>query len=43
MVRFDERYDELKAAFAEYAPRYDGNDEYDVQKFFARAQAAKKT
>lgn len=43
MVRFDERYDELKAAFAEYAPRYDGDDEYDVQKFFARAQAAKKT
>ncbi|WP_373492364.1 SDR family NAD(P)-dependent oxidoreductase [Parasphingorhabdus sp.] len=43
MVRFDERYDELKAAFGKYAPRYDGDDEYDVQKYFARMQAARKT
>lgn len=41
VVRFDERYDELKAAFATYAPRYEGDDEYDVQKYVARAQAAK--
>jgi len=43
MVRFDERYDELKAAFAKYAPRYEGDDQYDVQKFFAGMQAAKKS
>jgi len=42
MVRFDERYDELRAAYAKYAPRYDGDDEYDVQEYFARVQAAKK-
>ncbi len=40
VVRFDERYDEMKAAFADHAPRYDGDDEYDVQKFFAAMQAA---
>jgi len=38
MVRFDERYDEMKAAFERYAPRTDGDDAYDVQKFFAKMQ-----
>jgi len=43
VVRFDERYDELKAAFAAYAPRYNGDEEWDVINAFAKAQAAKKT
>ncbi|QTD55473.1 SDR family NAD(P)-dependent oxidoreductase [Parasphingorhabdus cellanae] len=38
VVRFDERYDEMKAAFAEYAPREEGDDQYDVQKFVAKMQ-----
>lgn len=39
VVRFDERYDEMKAAFAEYAPREEGDDQYDVQKFVAKMQS----
>jgi NAD(P)-dependent dehydrogenase (short-subunit alcohol dehydrogenase family) len=31
IVRLRERYDEVEAAFAEFAPRYDGDDEFDVQ------------
>ena len=31
MVRIQERYDEIGAAFAEYAPRYDGDEEYDIR------------
>ncbi|MEO0440434.1 MAG: SDR family oxidoreductase, partial [Pseudomonadota bacterium] len=31
MVRFRERYDELEEAFAQYAPRYEGDDSFDVQ------------
>ena len=42
VVRFDERYDEMKAAFEKYAPRSKGDDAYDVQKFFAKMQAAKE-
>lgn len=42
VVRLDERYDEVKAAFAEYAPRYEGDDEYDVISAFAKARAAKR-
>ncbi len=41
-VRLDERYDEVKAAFAQYAPRYEGDDEYDVISAFAKARAAKQ-
>ncbi len=40
--RFDERYDEMKEAFAKYAPRYDGDDQYDVQKYFERMQAERE-
>jgi NAD(P)-dependent dehydrogenase (short-subunit alcohol dehydrogenase family) len=39
VVRFDERYDEMKSAFAEYAPREEGDDQYDVQKFVAKMQS----
>lgn len=42
VVRLDERYDEVKAAFAQYAPRYDGDEEYDVIKAFAKARAARQ-
>ena len=42
MVRFDERYDELRAAFEKYAPRTEGDDQHDVQKFFAKMQAREK-
>ncbi len=38
-VRFDERYDEMKDAFRRNAPRVEGDDAYDVQKFFAKMQA----
>jgi NAD(P)-dependent dehydrogenase (short-subunit alcohol dehydrogenase family) len=31
IVRVRERIDELEAAFAEYAPRYHGDEEFDVQ------------
>lgn len=38
VVRFDERYDEMKCAFERYAPRTEGDEAYDVQKFFAQMQ-----
>lgn len=31
VVRIDERMDALKAAYATYAPRYEGDEEYDVK------------
>ena len=30
-VRMDERYERLAAAFGKYAPRYEGDDEFDVR------------
>lgn len=42
VVRLDERYDEVRASFAQYAPRYDGDEEYDVISAFAKAKAAKQ-
>ena len=30
MVHIDKRYAELKDAYATYAPRYEGDQEYDV-------------
>ncbi len=38
VVRFDERYDEMKKAFDQYAPRSEGDEVYDVQRFFAAMQ-----
>jgi NAD(P)-dependent dehydrogenase (short-subunit alcohol dehydrogenase family) len=37
IVRLRERYDEVEAAFAEFAPRYDGDDEFDVQLYVERS------
>ena len=39
VVRLRERIDELEAAFARYAPRYDGDEEFDVQLYYARLAA----
>lgn len=39
VVRMRERIEELEAAFARYAPRYDGDEEYDVQLYYARLTA----
>ncbi len=35
-VRLQERIAELKAAYASYAPRYQGDDEFDVQLYYQR-------
>lgn len=39
IVRIRERFDALEAAFARYAPRYDGDEEFDVQLYYARLAA----
>jgi hypothetical protein len=31
MVRIDDRYDEIRAAYETYAPRYEGDAEFDVR------------
>jgi len=36
MVRIDARHDAISKAYARYAPRYDGDDEFDVRTLFAR-------
>lgn len=36
MVRIDERYGKVKKAYEHYAPRYDGDDEFDVRTLFAK-------
>lgn len=41
-VRVHERIDALDAAFAAYAPRYPGDDEYDVRTVAARMRAERK-
>ncbi len=38
-VRMHERVEALDAAFARYAPRYEGDDEYDVRRFVERVRA----
>ncbi len=40
MVHIDERYKEVKAAFGKYAPRYDGDDEYDVRSLLKKVGMA---
>jgi NAD(P)-dependent dehydrogenase (short-subunit alcohol dehydrogenase family) len=40
--RIHERIDALDAAYAAYAPRYPGDDEYDVRTVAARMQRARK-
>lgn len=39
IVRLRERIEELEAAYARYAPRYDGDEEYDVQLYYQRMAA----
>jgi NAD(P)-dependent dehydrogenase (short-subunit alcohol dehydrogenase family) len=39
MERINARHTEIERAFATYAPRYDGDDEYDVRTFFAALTA----
>jgi NAD(P)-dependent dehydrogenase (short-subunit alcohol dehydrogenase family) len=36
IVRLRERYDEVEAAYAQYAPRYEGDNEFDVQLYVER-------
>ena len=42
VVRIHERIDALDAAFAEHAPRYEGDDEYDVRAVVERLRAERK-
>lgn len=42
VVRMEERWAEVYAAFDQYAPRHDGDDAGDVQLWFERMQAARK-
>jgi len=42
MVRIDQRHDELAKAYATYAPRYEGDDEYDVGTMIAKRKEARK-
>ena len=42
IVRIEERLSEIAAAYAKYAPRYEGDDEYDVQLYVERLRAARK-
>jgi NAD(P)-dependent dehydrogenase (short-subunit alcohol dehydrogenase family) len=39
LVRFDERYGEMRAAFDRFAPRREGDERYDVQNYFAQMLA----
>ena len=39
MVRIDERQDEIREAYAAYAPRYEGDKEYDVRTLLAAMAA----
>jgi len=41
MVHIDKRYAELSKAFATYAPRYEGDDEYDVGCMIEKMMAAR--
>ena len=42
MVRVDDRYHKVSEAFAKYAPRYDGDDEFDVRTLYAKRMAAQE-
>ncbi len=41
MVRIQERYDEIAGAYASYAPRYEGDEEYDVRYLLASLSQAR--
>lgn len=42
VVRIEERQAEIRDAFAKYAPRYEGDEEYDVQTYYAKLMAERK-
>ncbi|QLC21829.1 SDR family oxidoreductase [Parasphingopyxis sp. CP4] len=42
IVHIDERRDRLAQAFEKYAPRYEGDDEYDVPTLVAKFRSARK-
>lgn len=37
MVQINKRYEEIAAAYAQYAPRYEGDEEYDIRHLFSKA------
>lgn len=43
IVRVRERIDGLEAAYAQYAPRYEGDEEFDVQLFYERTAAVRES
>ena len=42
MVHIEKRHEEIKQAYSTYAPRYDGDDEYDVRKLIADHKLRRK-
>ena len=42
MVHVEKRHQEIKQAYSTYAPRYDGDDEYDVRKLIADHKRRRK-
>jgi len=41
MVHIEKRYHEIEKAYSAYAPRYEGDDEYDVGKLIANHKLRK--
>lgn len=41
IVRITEEFEEVKAAFEQYAPRYEGDEEYDIRTLMAKLQHQK--
>lgn len=41
MQRITDRYEEMSAAYAKYAPRYEGDDEFDARMLMGRMMAAR--
>lgn len=37
MVQINKRYQEITAAYEQYAPRYEGDEEYDIRHLFSKA------
>ena len=42
IVRINDRYNEIKQAYETYAPRYEGDDEYDLMTFIAKSRKKKQ-
>ena len=42
MVRITDRYEAVRKAFETYAPRYEGDDEYDVRRMIEKMMAARR-